>query len=256
MHLLLSEMVVKSGAGLGLHKAPNYAGMIVTLLGSVMTDTSVNIEQDQATFDTTKQLLLMFLDQFEHDLSSDIDALYIYVLEEKRGYSIDVLLGKIEETLPPDDRGMISEFAHDNMQESGACLLFHRFTGCGYHMARALEDVARRYYSAVTGRAAEYTDKNGDQRYRMLGQIAEELQDVLNKWKGPHDPGLLPLIVPTLRQFCRIYRNPLSHADPDLKELGPNEAEVAFGHGIAAISTMLDDGRQGGTHFQQSCVWQ
>lgn len=255
VHLLLNEVVIKNGANLGLRKAPNYARMIATLAQSVITDQTVDIEQDRATFDTTKQMLLMFFDQFEHDLSSDVDALYIYVLEEKRGYSIDVLLGKIEEALPPDDRGTMSDFARDNMQESGTCLLFHRFTACGYHMARAVEDVARRYYSAITGRPAQYTDKNGDLRHRMLGQIAQELQDVLNTWKGVGDPGLLPLLVPTLRQFCRIYRNPLSHADPDLKELGPNEAEVAFGHGIAAVSTMLEDGRAGGAHFKSAPKW-
>jgi hypothetical protein len=99
-------------------------------------------------------------------------------------------------------------------------------------------------------------DQNGKPRHRPLPQIAGDLEQKLNGWKQVTEPGLLFLVVPTLRQFCRIYRNPLSHADPELKELHPNDAEIAFGHGVAAISTMLEDARVGGPHFKQQPAWQ
>jgi hypothetical protein len=178
-----------------------------------------------------------------------------FLLEEKRGYSVKTLPNQIEAVLPVDDRGLLSDFARDNMQEAGACLAFHRFTACGYHAARAVEDVARRYNFAVTGHESPYKDQNQKLRHRPLAQIAEELQDVLKNWKHAEEPRLLSLIVPTLRNFCRIYRTRLAHADPELKELEPNDAEIAFGHAVTAISNMLEDGRAGGPHFVQPCVW-
>jgi hypothetical protein len=66
---------------------------------------------------------------------------------------------------------------------------------------------------------------------------------------------LLGLIVPTLREFCRIYRQPISHADPELDLLEPNQAEVAFGHAITVIASMIEDARNGGPHFSRLCVW-
>jgi hypothetical protein len=209
----------------------------------------------QEGFDAWKVLFIPALDHFESALSVDIEALPIFLLEDKRGYSPKILLTNIEETLPEADRGLLSDFTITNMQEAGACLAFHRFTGCGYHMARAVEDVTRRYNLAVTGHPSPYPDHNGEMRHRSLAQIAEELQDVLTNWKHQTDPRLLSLIVPTLRNFCRIYRTPWAHADPVMKELDPNDAEVAFGHGILAISTMLEDGRASGPHFQRAPTW-
>lgn len=202
----------------------------------------------QETFDAWKGLFLLALDHFESALSVDIEALPILLLEKKRGYSVDTLLKNIDEVLPEADRDGLSDFTRTNMQEAGACLAFHRFTACGYHIARAVEEVARRYYELIKGQS----EKHSDGRHRMLGQIAEELQQVSDKQKNI---GLLPLVVPTLRQFCRIYRNPLSHADLELKELGSNEAEVAFGHAVAAISTMIEDARNGGPYFSKLCIW-
>jgi len=255
--VLLESFVSENSADYGLNKALNAANSMLALINPLLTDKDSVAEllNDPIGFDSWKRLLLMVLNQFESELTFDIDALNIFVLEKKRGYSVETLLSTIEDVLPEADRGLLSDFARDNMQEAGACLAFHRFTGCGYHMARAVEDVARRYNYAITEHPSPYTDRNGEQRHRPLAQIAEELQQVLNNWKSSDDPGLLALVVPTLRQFCRIYRTPLSHADPELKELDPNDAEVAFGHATTAISTMLEDGRNGGPHFQHPCVW-
>jgi hypothetical protein len=189
------------------------------------------------------------LGKMDSALDCDISALPIYLLEEKRGYSISTLLRNIDAVLPEQTRDLLSPFVYENMQEAGACLAFERYTGCGFHMARAVEDVARRYYSLITGRPTEYLDSHNIQRYRMLGQIAEELQDTLNKYPKGSEPDLLSLVIPTLRQFCRIYRHPLSHADPELETLEPGDAEIAFGHAVTAISTILEDVRRGGAHL-------
>jgi hypothetical protein len=255
---LLDSFVVENAALCGLNKVLDGANsLLLAFINPFLEDkdSAAELFNDPVGFDSWKRFLLMVLDQFENELAFDIDALKIFVLENKRGYSPDVLLSDIEQTLPPNDRGLLSDFARDNMQEAGACLAFHRFTACGYQMARAVEDVARRYNFAVTGHPSPYKDRNQETRHRPLAQIAEELQDVLNNWKHPEEPRLLSLIVPTLRNFCRIYRTPLSHADLELKELDANDAEIAFGLAVAAISSMLEDGRAGGPHFQYPCVW-
>jgi hypothetical protein len=229
------------------------ARQVLTYVIPGLNDSEFPYSED--AFNAWKHIFLLALDHFESALSVDIEAQTIVLLEEKLGCSVKVLMTDIEQTLPSDDRGLISDFAHDNMQEAGRCLVFERYTACGYHMARAVEDVARRYNYAVTGHESPYQDKNGEARHRPLAQIAAELQQVLDNWKHLVDPRLLSLIVPTLRNFCRIYRNPLSHADPDLKELGPNDAEIAFRHATSGISTMLEDGRMGGPHFHHPCIW-
>jgi hypothetical protein len=236
----------------GFNKVLAATAMPLALINAILKDNDDALFANQQYFDTTKMLLLTFLDQIESKLIEDVGDLQIYVLEEKRGYSIKTLLTNIEETFPEADREMLSDFARDNMQEAGACLAFHRYTGCGYHMARAVEEVARRYYELVTGRSTKYKDKNDEWRYRPLAQIAEELEQVLDK-ANDDDPGLLALIVPTLRQFCRIYRTPLSHADPELKELEASDAEIAFGHAVSGISTMLEDVRLGAPYLRS--IW-
>jgi len=218
------------------------ANELLTWLSSALRSTYSSPSEplaDEITYEIGNSVL-----RFEQSLTYELKQLPAFLVEGKRGYSVDTLLKNIIETLPPDDRAALSAFARDNMQEAGACLAFERFTACGYHMARAVEDVARRYYELIKGQPQKLA--NG--RDRVLAQIAGELQDVLDTWKAG-EPGLLGLIVPTLNQFCRIYRHPLSHADLELKELTDNQAEIAFGHAIVAISTMIEDARIGGGHF-------
>ena len=214
------------------------------------------------TWPITQDFIDLLLDKgllsaFESALTMDLDHLPSYLLERKRGYAVEVLVQSIEEVLPEDDRAWLSEFARDNMQEAGACLAFHRYTACGYHMARAVENIARIYYEVVKGQSQRMKPKPGEPRGRdrNLAQIAGELDDVYRNWGGASEPGLLSLIVPTLKNFCRIYRHPLSHADLELKELYANDAEIAFGHAITAISTMIEDVRVGGPHFAFMLSW-
>jgi hypothetical protein len=230
--------------------ASNLAGMLKALKEptSNPSDDAWSIDKDFLDLLLDKGLL----GKMDSALDIDISALPIYLLEEKRGYSISTLLRNIHNVLPTLDHDMLSDFVYENMQEAGACLAFERYTGCGYHMARAVEDVARHYYSLITARSAEYIDNNDVLRYRMLGQITEELKDILDKRKKGTEPELLSLVVPILRQFCRIYRTRLAHADPELEKLEPNDAEIAFAHAITAISTMFEDVRQGGPHFTLS----
>ncbi len=249
---ILKAAIVERGAEYGLTRAIAKARDVIGLADLVINNCANDplfFEKDNKAFEAFKALFIPTLDLFDSALSLDIEGLYIYVLEKKRGYSPDTLLWNIEDVFPEDDHAGLSEFARDNMQEAGACFAFHRHTACGYHMARAVEEVARRYYELVTGRSTKYKDQNDKWRYRPLAQIAEELQQIFDKMNDD-DPGLLSLIVPTLRQFCRIYRTPLSHADPELKELEASEADIAFGHAVSGISTMLEDVRVGAPYLR------
>ena len=254
VQLLVRDIVIDHGNEHGLERAVTAANQMLIFVDPFV-EHMAEIEHDEASFHAWKGLFKSAMEHFESQLSGDIESLYLYVLERKRGYAVETLLGKIEESLPEDDRTMLSDFARENMQESGACLAFHRFTGCGYHMARAVEDTARRYYELVKGQS-QTINFHGELRNRTLAQIAGEFEDILKNWgKNKDDPGLLGLITPTLRNFCRIYRDPLAHADPTIITLNPNQAEVAFGHGVSAISSMLEDVRNGGGHFSKLCDW-
>src|SRR5690348_10781756 len=136
---------------------------LVTFLKAMwQTNPNHPLTQDQLDFIVDKGLL----STFDSALIMELDRLPTYLLERKRGYAVEVLISQIDEVLPADDRTGLSEFARDNMQEAGACLAFHRFTACGYHMSRAVEDVARRYYELIKGRSQQMVRPNGETRDR------------------------------------------------------------------------------------------
>lgn len=182
---------------------------------------------------------------FEAVFCSEMPTKGIFYVSPKRAYATDVLLQSAESSLSEEDRKYLSNLALENIQEAGRCLVFDRYTAVGFHILRAVEDVARRYYELVTDRDAKTITTNGAD-YATLGRIAGELTDQVKSRKG-RDIGSMGLIAPVLNQLCTLYRNPLSH--PEIISLREDQAIDAFTHGIGVIANMLRDVREGGSHF-------
>ncbi len=187
-----------------------------------------------------------------HDrLSTDLPKVHSYVLDEKRGHGIDTLWRKPLRLMHADAVPFLSDFVVKNIEEAAKCLLLDRPTAAGFHIMRAVERVSREYYQLATGRPTEWKEPNGKLRFRLFGQLAQELQDKADSLQKNHDPvGDLSLISGILRPLCKLYRDPLAHSD--LRDLEDDEAMTAFNQGIDAISKMVLDARQGGSHLAKT----
>lgn len=184
---------------------------------------------------------------FQTILDRELGHAHTYVLEGKRGHSPSTLVQSrqlLDKKLLP----YLSEFTLYNIEDAGTSLVFDRFTACGYHIMRAVEDTTRRYFELVTGRATITID-NGKTEYKNLGQMANELDHVLVSIKKGKQVklGALGLVAPVLQALCETYRNPLSH--PEIVVLEEELAIDVFTKGIDVISTMVRDALKGGPQF-------
>jgi hypothetical protein len=197
-----------------------------------------------------KELIDKELARFESALEIDIDALPIFLLEEKRGLNPKTLLSTVEKLIPKAVTPYLSAFAMANLQDASASLVFDHFTSSGFHTMRAVEDVARYYYELMTG-TSPVTITNGERSYLTLGQIAWKLdREVLVKLPPTRSPTRhLKFVVPMLAALCEMYRNPLSH--PEIVKLDEDEGIDVFNKGIDVISTMVRDVQIGGKHFDR-----
>jgi hypothetical protein len=197
-----------------------------------------------------KDLIEEQLARFESALEIDIDALPIFLLEEKRGLNPKTLLSAVDRLIPKAVAPYLSAFAMANLQDASASLVFDHFTSSGFHTMRAVEDVARYYYELMTG-ISPVTVTNSERSYLTLGQIAWKLDhEVLAKLPPTGNPTRhLKFVVPMLAALCEIYRNPLSH--PEIVKLDEDEGIDVFNKGIDVISTMVRDVRMGGKHFDR-----
>jgi hypothetical protein len=212
----------------------------LTIVSPRLAKAGLTIKLGERSLNNDQVILIRKLvEQFEAVLCSEMSAKGIFYLTPKHAYSTEILLSRAEDTLSAVVRTNLTEFDIENIREAGRCLVFDRFTGAGFHVLRAAESVARRYYVLVTGR---------DATNKTLGKIAAELADYFKKKTERQTPtGLLGLVTGPLDQLCKLYRNPISH--PELISLDEDQAIEAFEHGISAVSTIVRDTLAGGAHF-------
>jgi len=189
-----------------------------------------------------------FEEAFRHELGKTPS----YILEEKRGFGVQTLVERANKIISSKNLLYLSDFAQQNINDAGRCFVFDCFTATGFHATRALEDVARNYYSLVTGRLPHDT-RNGAIYFHGLGRVTNELRDRLNSIRTTTDKHLLKdavgnlgSVIAFLEQICLVYRDPLSH--PDIIALDEDGAADAFFQCVAAISCMLNDVREGAQH--------
>jgi hypothetical protein len=185
------------------------------------------------------QTIHQLVEWFESTFFAEMPRKGIFYVTPKRGYSTDILLSQAEANLPDNVVPRLNDFEVENIREAGSCLVFDRFTAVGAHILRATESVARRYYGYLTAR---------NHARITLGNLTRELRDYFDGLVSTNaSTGLLGLVITPLDQLCRLYRNPISH--PELIALNENQAIDAFQHSVSAISTMIQDLLNGGTHF-------
>jgi hypothetical protein len=139
------------------------------------------------------------LSDLEIVLANDCQELDIYAVDTKGIYSTSALVEcadkAIKSALSEDQQLCLSDDIYRDFREAGRCLAFELPTASGFHLARSVEAVVRRYWSAVSGKS--FTDAP-----RLANCI-----DQLRKF------GEEPKALETLEHFKDLHRNTVMHPD-------------------------------------------
>lgn len=158
---------------------------------------------------------------FETVLANDCPGLDVFVVDKKGIYDTSALLENADEaikyTLSDLEQKTLSEDVYRDFREAGRCLALELSTAAGFHTARSVEAVVRRYWSSATGKEIS--------RAPRLANCIDQLR------KCNEDPKILDI----LDHFRDLHRNTLMHPDTFLEI---NEALRLFDIAKSAISAV------------------
>lgn len=170
------------------------------------------------------------LNEIDHVLDAEINLKHAYELEEKRT-SNEILLGNVDKLLPKSYFGLLSSIAQFDLNESGYCLAFNRFTASAFHSLRAMEEILKMYYEKVLSITA--SDKDTWGTYSTALKTAVTKKTLV----PPPDEELISNI-DSLRKF---YRNKTQH--PQLI-YSSDEAQDLLAYCTKTISQIIKDLRK------------
>ncbi len=127
-----------------------------TILPPFVTKMGMSLPLGQVVNEAEAAAITRLVKAFEAVFCSEMPTKGIFYVSPKRAYATDKLLQSAEASLSEEDSSSyLSGLALENIQEAGRCLVFDRYTAVGFHILRAVEDVARRYYELITDRDAK-----------------------------------------------------------------------------------------------------
>ena len=193
--------------------------------------------------ETHVRLLSEALSEFETALKLDLSALPIYLLKNKRGYSARQFIAGTgaRVVLSKKDRESLSSLCLEDIDHAGKCLIHEQYTAAGFHIMRAIEEIARRYYKTVTG--DDPIDVKGNAF--ALGVLVNALEGkLLNLSKSGKDTDRLSQdILPVLKRIVKTYRNPIMHPEMTLEEDAAIDVFDSAKSAIASILRDVDEGK-------------
>jgi len=166
-------------------------------------------------------------------LAHDLDTLPIWLVTERRAYSLDALINNAELILEPSHVSLLSGKTVTDIREAGRAIAFDLPTAAGFHSMRSVEAVARGYHTVVVGSAP----KDGE----PLGPVINNLRtkrDAMMTNNTIDKEDMLHLVIETLNRVNNVYRKPITHPDMVLDSAG---AMNVFDASKCAIELMLED---------------
>ncbi|NYF50099.1 hypothetical protein [Tunturiibacter gelidoferens] len=124
--------------------------------------------------------------------------------------------------LPDGIRSQLSKDAVDDFRQAGRCLAFNLGTAAAFHIARATEDVIRKYYTVVVGTVPPVKMRSWGVYHKNLSKCAKSNSKVLG-W---------------LDHIKDEYRNPVLHPD---ETVTPDGALVFINACSSLIITMVTE---------------
>lgn len=168
------------------------------------------------------------LTSFRAVLEAEFQIAATYLVTERRGYDISVLIERAEVIFPDELVKKIPSVKFD-LQEAGKCIAFDLGTAAGFHLLRALETVICRYWSVVMKGTSLPENRN-------LGNYIKEME---NAKVGDGK------VLTALRQIKDFHRNSLMHPEETLNLdqaialLGIVQSAI-----VAILPTIPDTGEQ------------
>lgn len=193
-----------------------------------ITEETRKVEAGVQDSDHSPDLMLDFLDawqisealkKFYAVFSAEIEVANAYMVLRKGGYDTGVLLFTGEELFPPSLISKVPDTLAD-VRAAGTCLAFELGTACGFHVLRAVEAVALKYWNVLSG-GKPLPEPRG------LGSLLAELK---NQKLGDDKA------IAALKQIKDLHRNPLMH--PEV-HLDIEQAIGLVGMAQSAIRAML-----------------
>src|SRR5208283_4893923 len=172
----------------------------------------------------------------------DLGALPVYLLENKRGYSARQFITGTgaRVVLSKKNRELLSPLCLDDIDHAGKCLIHEQYTAAGFHIMRAIEEIARRYYEAITGEKPIDRKNNAFGLSVLVNAMEGKLPNLASE--GKNTKRLQEDILPVLKRVARTYRNPIMHPEMTLEE---DVALELFDNGKTAITSILRDVNEG-----------
>ena len=106
---------------------------------------------------------------FETELRKETQCSYFACVEKQRLLTPYVLVERIEDSVTQKTWKYMSKTARREIEESGRCLAFDRYTASGFHILRCVETIVREYISAC-GVALTNSDRNWGKYVDILKQ--------------------------------------------------------------------------------------
>ncbi|MCK1358931.1 hypothetical protein [Bradyrhizobium sp. 199] len=176
-----------------LRVSRDLAGELHTEITSILGDGTKN---DRALDDFEVWSLKFKRDAFKPVFTSEVSTLPSFLVVEKEGYDINLLIEDGVKLFPATIAARAPEAVRDAM-EVGKAIAFELPTAAGFHIFRVVEAVVKRYWDHVSA---------GKDRPKLetLGTYAVALED--NKFGDAK-------VWESLKQLGKLHRNPLIHPE-------------------------------------------
>ena len=168
--------------------------------------------------------LIEQIEAFEYVLSAEVARASLYHVDQVGGYRTRALIETAETVFPKNIREQLPGEDVTDVRSAGKCLAFDLPTAAGFHVARAVETVLLKYFSALDITVP---------KVRNLGKYIEALSEAVKKGKG-----IDPKVIAAVDQFRNLYRNPIMHPEATLST---EEAEILFALAQSTISAIILD---------------
>ncbi len=185
------------------------------------------------------EFVVLSLDRFQTVLTAEFTNSATFSVPQRWGYRTPTLIVNAASCAGLDRRGDFQGTPLLDLNEAGKCLAFEMPTASGFHAARAVEAILRRYYEALIGPLPDRAP---------MGTLVETLEQASKK-KGAARPD--QRTIRTLREIKDLDRNPLAHPEATLDMLS---AKALFELAGIAIWRMLKeiDEHHAGSPIQQA----
>jgi hypothetical protein len=164
-------------------------------------------------------LLKFRRDAFKPVFLSEISTLPSFLVMDKEGYDINLLIDDGKKLFPATLSSKAPEAVRDAM-EVGKAIAFELSTAAGFHIFRVVEAVLKRYWDHVSSKAVR-------PKLETIGTYASALED--NTFGDAK-------VWESLKQLAKLHRNPLIHPEVIL-DIG-EEIEI-LGISRSVIGAML-----------------